>query len=432
MSPHIKRAIPRRDGTSNVVSGDISAEYRVVTAFSIPGLVNWASRSTLGSSVRNVELHAEPHGMKGITHFLTGVALGTCFPEVIALAREGSLLPILGGVGGLLPDVLDFRFVRYFETYQVEIDPAPFVVSGAATAGGAPVLCGRAGAAFVADEFAGAMHTAYVSGEPCNVVVHTLRLGHDLWRRYSIRLDPEARVIAVCFGPLVTTGGVTYPGTELPDSVWVERALDMPIVHTYSHEYHIDAFTGPSFRFARERAGPEHPEEQGDVLAIHFLDWHHRWTHSLPLALAVGLASGGLATLVWGVRVGGWAGMLMAIGFAGHVLEDQLGHMGSNLFWPFTWRRLPGAKLVHAGEAIPNFLTTWTALTLILYNLDRWGAGSRLGQFYLPCVIVLPWLVLGTLYVARRRKAGATLSTAGQGPAIEAERLAEVQGVGDG
>ncbi len=361
--------------------------------------------------------------MKGITHFLTGVALATCFPAVLALAREGSLLPVLGGVGGLLPDVLDFRFVRYWERYDVEIDPAPFVVSGRDPG---TALSGRAGAAFVADALADALLAAYESGEPCNVVAHTLRLGHDLWRRYTIHLVPEARAIAVCFGPLVTTGGVTYPGTELPDSVWVERDLDIPFVHSYSHEYHVDAFTGPSFRFARERVGTDQPEGAEDVLAVHFLDWHHRWTHSLPLALAVGLVVGGSAALAWGGRVGGWAGMLATVGFAGHVLEDQLGHMGSNLFWPFTRRRHAGAKLVHAGEAIPNFLTTWTAVALILYNLDRLGGAALLpGPLYLFCAVALPWLILGTLYIARRRKA-TTFSSLAEGiPPVEAERLAE-------
>jgi membrane-bound metal-dependent hydrolase YbcI (DUF457 family) len=372
--------------------------------------------------------------MKGITHFMTGVALATCFPEVIGLARDGSLLPVLGGVGGLLPDVLDFRFARYWEPYHIEIDPAPYVIAGAAagTGGDTSALSGRAGAAFVADVLVSALRDAYASGESRNVMIHTLRLGHDLWRRYTIRLEPESRTLAVCFGPLVTTGGVVYPGTELPDSVWVERVVDVPLVHSYSREYQVDAFTGPSFRFAREQARQEGASAGGDVLAIHFLDWHHRWTHSLPLALGVGLAAGGLAALAWGMPVGAWAGLLIALGFAGHVLEDQAGHMGSNLFWPFTRRRLPGAKLVHAGEAIPNFLTVWTALALITFNLDRWGDAALPVLPYVFCAVVLPWLVLGLLYIAQRRRDALSSSLSTAGPAAEAERLAEAHGLGEG
>jgi len=45
--------------------------------------------------------------MKGITHFLTGVAIATFFPEVVRQAADGSLLPVLGGVAGILPDTLE-------------------------------------------------------------------------------------------------------------------------------------------------------------------------------------------------------------------------------------------------------------------------------------------------------------------------------------
>ena len=61
--------------------------------------------------------------MKGITHFVTGVAIATFFPEVVQQAAGGSLMPMLGGIGGILPDTLDFRFARYLERYDVEIDP---------------------------------------------------------------------------------------------------------------------------------------------------------------------------------------------------------------------------------------------------------------------------------------------------------------------
>jgi hypothetical protein len=63
--------------------------------------------------------------MKGIAHFISGVAIATFFPEVVRQAADGSLLPVLGGVAGILPDTLDFKFVRYFERYDLEIDPGP-------------------------------------------------------------------------------------------------------------------------------------------------------------------------------------------------------------------------------------------------------------------------------------------------------------------
>ena len=53
--------------------------------------------------------------MKGIAHFITGVALATFFPEVVQSGAQGSLLPMLGGIAGILPDTLDFKFARYLK-----------------------------------------------------------------------------------------------------------------------------------------------------------------------------------------------------------------------------------------------------------------------------------------------------------------------------
>ena len=62
--------------------------------------------------------------MKGISHFLAGVAAATFVPGVVESAAQGSYLIVLGGFFGLLPDTLDFKFARYFE-HHVNIDPDP-------------------------------------------------------------------------------------------------------------------------------------------------------------------------------------------------------------------------------------------------------------------------------------------------------------------
>jgi len=129
--------------------------------------------------------------------------------------------------------------------------------------------------------------------------------------------------------------------------------VGIPIAPTYDAETRIDIFSGPSFKF----------ERRDDQLHVHFLDWHRRWSHSLTLAAAVGVVAG--------LLFGKWAGVVTGLGFAGHVLEDQLGFMGSNLFYPFTKGRSTGLQLLRSGDAIPNFLTVWTAVALILFNLDR-------------------------------------------------------------
>jgi membrane-bound metal-dependent hydrolase YbcI (DUF457 family) len=113
------------------------------------------------------------------------------------------------------------------------------------------------------------------------------------------------------------------------------------------------------------------------------------------MALGVGVIAG----LLWG-----WlAGVVAALGYAVHVIEDQLGAMGSNLVWPLTRVRTPGLNLIRSGDAIPNFLTVWTACALTLFNLDRFSQAPRLPAMpYLAGVIALPAIALVVAYVAGR------------------------------
>ena len=169
--------------------------------------------------------------------------------------------------------------------------------------------------------------------------------------------------------------------------------VGVPMAPTYDEEHRIDIFSGPSFKF----------ERQGDKLHIHFLDWHRRWTHSLALATMVGALAGLSAGLAANWKTGLWAGLVIGLGFVGHVLEDQLGYMGSNLFWPLTRKRISGLKLIQSGDAIPNFLTVWTATALILLNLDRFSAAPRLDPIgFLLAAVALPLVALGGVYTLRK------------------------------
>lgn len=317
--------------------------------------------------------------MKGISHFITGVALATFFPEVVRHAAAGGLLPMLGGIGGILPDTLDFKFARYWEKFDLEIDPGPDPDAGA-----------------IADALVRAMQRAYETGKDCNVVTHTIRMGADLWRQYAIQFVPDSGELAVRIGPLVTTGQVPFLGSEPAEAQEVRRRVNVPLVNTYSEEYRVDIFSGPTFRFARE----------DDQLVVHFLDWHHRWTHSLLLAAFVGAIIAlvlGCVGVNWSTAI--WGGVVTVLGYCGHVLEDQLGHMGSNLFWPISTKRLPGLGIIHAGDAIPNFLTVWTSVALVLLNLDRFSLKPLLPvQPYLFLVLGVPWVVLGAAYVRGKRR----------------------------
>lgn len=321
--------------------------------------------------------------MKGIAHFVTGVAIATCFPEVVQRAAEGSLLPVLGGVGGILPDTLDFRFVRYFERYDQEIDPGP-----------------EPDANEIAGRVVDAMRQAYESGQPQNVMLHTVRLGPDRWRQYTVRFDPAQGEVGVRTGPVVSTGQMPLPGSELPgDEARVKAGL--PMAPASKGKHRVDIFSGPSFKFER-RDGELH---------VRFLDWHRRWSHSLTLAAGLGLGTAGIAALVDWVTRGSvtgtplWAGLVAGLGLASHVLEDQLGFLGSNLLYPFTRERTPGLGLFHSGDALPNFLTVWIGMAVTLLNLDRCAAQPRWDAgWFLALAVVLPAALLGGLSWWRRRR----------------------------
>jgi membrane-bound metal-dependent hydrolase YbcI (DUF457 family) len=177
----------------------------------------------------------------------------------------------------------------------------------------------------------------------------------------------------------------------------------VPLVHTYDAETKIDIFSGPSFKFER-LPGRE-------KLRVHFLDWHRRWSHSLTLAAALGVGVAGLAALAEQVAHGVvsqmplWAGLVAGLSFAGHVVEDQLGFMGSNLFYPLTRQRTTGLQLIRSGHALPNFLTVWIAALVIVFNLDRFSPQPGLdpGRF-LGLGVALPALLMIAWYRWQRRR----------------------------
>ena len=313
--------------------------------------------------------------MKGIAHFISGVAVATFFPQAVqAAAQDLSFILVLGGIGGILPDTLDFKLARYFERVDYSIDPDPAAPNPQA----------------MAETLARAMDQAF-EGEPVTVQLHTMKLSADLWRQYRVLFDTEAGEVIVRIGPLVTTAQVPYPGSEPVEPAEGRAPVSAPMRPTYDAEVVVDIFSGPALTFQR----------QGDAVDIIFLPWHRRWSHSLTLALALGLLGALLSPL---------HGLVLGLGALVHILEDQLGYMGSNLFFPLTRRRVPGLKLLHSGDALPNFLTVWLSLVLIVFNLDRFSAAPVLTPLpYFLTTLIVPWtLILGASWMLGRKRAPRT------------------------
>ncbi len=313
--------------------------------------------------------------MKGIAHFASGLVAASFVPGVAEASANGSLLIALGGACAMLPDWLDFKFARFLEKRDAEIAPDPI----------------NPNPQVMADTIAEQLRLAQTS--PRVVQLHPTRRGAIDWLLYSVRFD-------VAHGDVV----VTMNGIEA-------RAHACPLDYTYDGALDVIELGGPSLKFSarpppqpspvnqnlrgRERTLPSPDGRgaggEGGLVRIEFLPWHRTWSHSLVLALLVGVACGLLM---------GWtAGIVAALGYAVHVLEDQLGFMGSNLLWPFTRRRSDGLGLLHSGDTIPNMVTVWLSLTFILLNLDR-ARDIPLLPFgpYVGFVVLLPTLLLVGIY----------------------------------
>lgn len=276
--------------------------------------------------------------MKGIVHFVTGVALGTFFPEAVQLASHGSFILVLGGIGGLLPDTIDFKFAQFVEEPDIDIDPHPESFA----------------AQDIAEAIAAAIERVQVTGRRQVLKLNTMRLGPDWWQQYLVQFDPSRGQVMVELGPIVNTSQVPLPESQRAEPIGVAE-FNAKLLPTYGDSYTVDIFNGPSFLIERRNGQVE----------MDFIPWHRQYSHSFVMAMGFGI-------ICW-LLFGPLAGIVGGLGVLGHIFEDQLGYLGSNLFYPITQIRSQGLRLVHAVDAIPNFFTFWTMILFIVFNLDRFS-----------------------------------------------------------
>lgn len=311
--------------------------------------------------------------MKGLAHFVSGIAAASLLPEVMQLSAEGGFPLLLAGLGALLPDVLDFRLSRFLQLPDAELrldaeQPDP---------------------QRMAEQIGAALERASQGRRRIILRLPVARTGTGLWRRYTVSLGAEVRVR---IGPLVSTSGALARGTAADGAEGFVPAAH-PVESDYGRAFQVDAFAGPTIALQREAGG---------VRAV-FLPWHRTWSHSLLLGAAFALA----VAMVWRPLYG----VLLGIGIAMHIIGDQLGYMGSNLFWPVTRRRTHGIGLFHSGEALPNLLTVWLGVLVIACNVDRASASPALRLLtFLSLSALLLWAVLvaSSRWRRRRRAADAT------------------------
>ena len=395
--------------------------------------------------------------MKGIAHFISGVAVASFCPWAVEAAQNGNpAYFILGAVTGILPDTVDFKFYRFFYKHDIRVEPwirRPTPPGGHPSMKGiASSQCfssefpsrggvaeGRGGLVLfdaekldpqpVADAVAQAVSLA-MEGKRTTLKLASIKLGADDWRQYRVKIDPEAGEVQVQFGPIVSTGQVPQPNS-MPDPRLIAIAkFDAPILQRYEPTYTVDIFDGPSFAFNKKEApvkpisftrrlldicywllGKTDTKRNGSLadtnnqspitnnclsekgaVEIDFLPWHRNWSHSLTVgALLAGIAS------FWTWK----AGVVVFGAYVIHVIEDQLGHMGSNLFFPFTKKRVPGFKMMRSGDAFPNFAGIWLCCLLIFWNLYA-GIENPLYHFgfirLIMTAMVIPFVLFGAVH----------------------------------
>ncbi len=304
--------------------------------------------------------------MKGIAHFMSGVAVATFFEKAVHDAiNNQSFILLWGGIFGILPDTLDFKVGRFFEKNDVEIDPDPYDTD----------------AQKIADAIAKAANEAYTKNKSVKVQLHTIKLGVSTWRRYSVLFDKKTNSVIVEVGPIVSTSQIPYPDTEPKEKKKrIGKAkLKGKLVQELQKPSVIDIMSGPSFRFTRK----------GDNLEVTFLPWHRTWSHSYTLGFAL--------ALIVGLLFGWLAGVISALAFAVHITEDLFGFMGGNLFWPFTKERTSGMQVIKASNPLGNFLIVYGCITIIVFNLNRFSPQPVLHiswYLYFLITFVIPAVIL--------------------------------------
>jgi membrane-bound metal-dependent hydrolase YbcI (DUF457 family) len=323
--------------------------------------------------------------MKGVTHFATGVAFASFWPQAVRAGAEGNpLYFLLGGACGLLPDTLDFKLARYFHRHDIEIVPDP----------------ARPDPRLIADTFARAIHQVRASGKPLRIKLHTVRVGAGLWGQYRLTFDEARHGVTAAYTGVVTTGREPVAARDIPQ---VDRAvparsdaagtaastsseafapLACSVCTDYEATVEIDIFEGPSFTLERL------PDSR---VCVRFIPWHRQWSHSLTFAAGLGLLAGWLGGVV--------AGAIAAGACALHTAADQLGFMGSNLFFPFTKQRTTGRQLLRSDNALVNFAVVWISILLIGWNLARQAPPPTVAPPLIPLLFLGGLLPLAAVWI---------------------------------
>jgi len=329
--------------------------------------------------------------MKGITHFMTGVAVSSFFGGAVEMAEyQKSWIMILGGMYGIMADTLDFKFYSFFSREDYVIDPDPLN----------PDPQG------IAEQIGKAIEQAYDEYRLVKIKCHTIRLGADLWRQYVIKFDAEKGEVVVVINPIVTTSQIPYLGTEPKEKRVGRYALRVPLTETHGHPTVVDIMNGPQIGFRRIK---------GRVL-VEFIPYHRTWTHSFFIGAVAASFAWLIASRAAGWNIGWYYGVVALAAYWSHLICDLTGYIGASFFWPFWKKRTPGLRWFKANNPDSNFIFNYLCLMVAIFNLNRFTyidpirrAGHYIGAsplryFLSTCVIPIGIYLLLTAVFGEKKK----------------------------
>lgn len=354
--------------------------------------------------------------MKGLTHFMSGVALASFFPAAVKAAAstriglpeaQASFMLALGGLYGIMPDTLDFKFGQFFSRAEVQVDCDPNTPD--------PVKMAR--------QIGEAIEEAAKTGKYMRAQLYPMQLASHLWRQYLVKFDAEANEIVVVINEIVATNQIPFMGTEPEENrVGRYKLKNGQLKDAHGKPSVVDIMSGPQFGFRKE---------EDDVISVEFLPWHRTWSHSYVLGLILALPWSILALAM------GWAhpwlySIIAFLGFAIHITEDLTGHMGGSLIWPFKNKRYDGLSWFRASNPHANFSVDWAATVIVIHNLWRFttpeGAdGGPLAAMpwylYYFYFLVIPLTVYFTMAYTCKEPSGPKGGEISAAKAIEADAV---------
>ncbi len=319
--------------------------------------------------------------MKGLTHFISGIAAATFIPEVVKMSTvsrmdtvEGaasSFILLLAGVFGLLPDTMDFKLGQFFSIAKYEVDPDPK----------------HPDPQKMADTFATAVKDAGDNKKPIRIQFFPIQLGANRWRQYNILF--KKKEVAIQFNEIVSTSQIPIFGTA-PKSNRVGKAK---LKYELKSRTDNVGWLNKAVRWLRQKIkGPDNPEgsvkpttldilsgtqyelrpEADGKIYFNWLPWHRTWSHSYVLGALLTIPVFLIAFLAnfyhWWLY-----GIVAFLAFFVHITEDMTGHIGGALFWPLYKSRSEGLELFKASDPRTNFSVDYTAIILIIWNIDRFS-----------------------------------------------------------